>query len=228
MKSKKLIITIALVIPLLFGACTACPTYYKDGGTVEYNYIVLKVIKWDTLEGKNYTEAYVFPMSLLPVVDFLHDREEKDFEKLLSSAYPAILNEPYGLKLLFNSDFDSKSEKLYKKIVSRGKRNNYFLLGAMLGDEPTAFCLPNTVCPLTSGDIAFLLLTDINCHDDWEKRLFPTELTERADFSAALMFDYLHESRENRILVARSLMEHYIDANENLKRYFEHLAGKEE
>lgn len=214
MKSKKLIITIALVIPLLSGACTACPTYYKDGGTVEYNYIVLKVIKWDTLEGKNYTEAYVFPMSLLPVVDFFHDREEKDFEALLKSTKAEL--EP-----LFEK---RKSEKLYKKIVSRGERNNYFLLGAMLGDEPTAFCLPNTVCPLTSGDIAFLLLTDINCHDDWQKRLFPSELTERADFSAALMFDYLHESRENRILVARSLLEHYIDANENLKRYFEHLA----
>ena len=218
MQSKKLIITIALVIPLSFGACTACPTYYKDGGTVEYNYIVLKVIKWDTLEGKNYTEAYVFPMSLLPVVDFLHDREEKDFEALLKSAKAEL--EP-----LFE---ERKSEKLYKKIVSRGKRNNYFLLGAMLGDEPTAFCLPNTACPLTSGDIAFLLLTDINCRDDWEKRLFPSELTERADFSASVMFDYLHESRENRILVARALMEHYIDANENLKRYFEHLAGKEE
>ena len=217
MKSKKLIITIALAIPLSFGACTACPTYYKDGGTVEYNYIVLKVIKWNSLSGKDYVETLVFPKSLL-TVNSLYDREEKDFEALLKSAKAEL--EP-----LFE---ERKSEKLYKKIVERGKRNNYFLLGAMLGDEPTAFCLPNTACPLTSGDIAFLLLTDINCRDDWEKRLFPSELTERADFSASVMFDYLHESRENRILVARALMEHYVDANENLKRYFEHLAGKEE
>ena len=85
MKSKKLIITIALVIPLLFGACTACPTYYKDGGTVEYNYIVLKVIDWNSLSGKDYVETLIFPKSLLPV-DFLYDREEKDFEALLKSA----------------------------------------------------------------------------------------------------------------------------------------------
>lgn len=217
MKSKKLIVTIALAVPLLFGACTACPTYYKDGGTVEYNYIVLKVIKWNSLSGKDYVETLVFPKSLL-TVNSLYDREEKDFEALLKSTKAEL--EP-----LFD---ERKSEKLYKKIVSRGERNNYFLLGAMLGDEPTAFCLPNTACPLTDGDIAFLLLTDINCHDDWEKRLFPSELTERADFSVAAMFDYLHESRENRILVARALMEHYIDANDNLLRYFEHLAGKEE
>ena len=51
-----------LIIILLFIICLIpMPVYYKDGGTVTYTAIFYKIIKWNTLGGKQGTEIHVFP-----------------------------------------------------------------------------------------------------------------------------------------------------------------------
>lgn len=54
----------------------------------------------------------------------------------------------------------------------------------MLCNEPTKFYIPNIAVPLTDGDIAFMLLTDINCDGEYEKKLFPSFVTEKEGYSA--------------------------------------------
>ena len=214
---KKLILLFASIFAFLF---TSCVSYYKDGGTKTYNSIAYKRIEWHRLDGKNYTETHIFPMSLFPL-SYFDNREEKDFEELLKSAHIVALTAIYGYAPLHSLDtYQSSGNKNYDDFVKRGKKTNYFLIQKMLCDEPTSFCIPNFVVPLTDGDIAFMLLTDINCTDDWEKTLIPAEITEKDGYSAADLFAYLHESRENRIEVAKKLLENYID-DDFLKECFE-------
>jgi len=57
MKKKCKILLIILFIICLI----PIPTFYKDGGTVEYSAILYKIIDWNQLEGKQGTELHIFP-----------------------------------------------------------------------------------------------------------------------------------------------------------------------
>ncbi|MBQ5498751.1 MAG: hypothetical protein IIT73_03005, partial [Treponema sp.] len=57
MKKKYKILLIILFIICLI----PIPTFYKDGGTVEYSAILYKIIDWNQLEGKQGTELHIFP-----------------------------------------------------------------------------------------------------------------------------------------------------------------------
>lgn len=208
-------------------SCASCVTFVKDGGTVVYNSGAVKIIDWHTLEGKKYRETHIFPMSLFPL-DHFNYREEKDFERLLKSAFPQVLTAINGYLPLDSSCMNDqpKVKKCYNTILNYGMEVNYYLIQRMICDEPTMFCLPNIVCPLTDGDIAFMLLCDINCKDEYEQRLFPAELISKPGYSAADMFSYLHESRENRIAVALRLLDEYIK-DEDIRSYFR-VSCKEE
>lgn len=97
----------------------------------------------------------------------------------------------------------------------------------MLCNEPTKFYIPNIAVPLTDGDIAFMLLTDINCDGEYEKKLFPSFVTEKEGYSARYLFDYLHASDSNCIYVAQKLLEHYVeDKDGNLSFDIEYLSCK--
>ena len=209
------------MIVLFFAVFTlsSCVSFVKDGGTTVYNYGVYKRIEWNRLDGKHYTETHIFPASLFPL-SYFDNREEKDFEKLLQSSCSEDISAVNGYLPLCSLDtYPSSGNKNYDAIAKRGTKSNYYLIRRMICDEPIVFCIPNFVVLLTDGDIAFMLLTDINCTDEWEKVLLPAEITEKHGYSAADLFGCLHESRENRIAVAKALLENYID-DENLKKSF--------
>ncbi len=205
MNKKRVCIGI-LILTLIM---TSCVRHWKDGGTVTYDLGVCKIIKWNTLEGKNYTETHFFPMSLFSLNYFNH-REEKDFEELLESAIPQGPEQPYEMLHTLNT-YPSSGNKYYDAYVKRGPKVNYYLIERMLCDEPTNFFIPDIASPLTDGDIAFILLTDINCKDNWEEKLFPHYVLEKEGYTSRYLFDYLHASKSNRIDVAKKLLEQYIE-----------------
>ncbi len=119
------------------------------------------------------------------------------------------------------------AEKKYDAYVKHGKASNHYLIKRMLCNEPTKFYIPNIAVPLTDGDIAFMLLTDINCDGEYEKKLFPSFVTEKEGYSARYLFDYLHASDSNCIYVAQKLLEHYVeDKDGNLSFDIEYLSCK--
>ena len=168
--------------------------------------------------------ALILPFVLISCISS-DDREEKEFEKLLESAKPEG-QEPY--EMLHSLDtYPSSGNKKYDAYVKRGKASNYYLIKRMLCNEPTKFYIPNIAVPLTDGDIAFMLLTDINCDDEYEKKLFPSFVTEKEGYSARYLFDYLHASDSNRIYVAQKLLEYYVeDKDGNLSSDIEYLSCK--
>lgn len=205
---------------------TSCETFVDDGGTVVRNYGVYKVIEWNRPDGKHYAESHVFPLSLFPL-SFFDGREEKEFEKILDRDVLRAFTTTTGYVELHSLDtYPSSGSENYDDFVRRGKKTNYFLIKRMLRDEPTMFFIPNIAFPLTDGDIAFMLLCDINCADGWEEKLFPASVTKIDGYSARALFDFLHDSKENRIFVARKLLAHYID-DETLRNHFESFTKDE-
>ena len=195
-----------LILPFILSSCIR---HWKDGGTVTYDFFVCKVISWDTLEGKQYTETHFFPKSLLPL-DAFTDREENEFDALLESAKPKGQDEPY-VELHSLDTYPSSGNKKYDAYVKRGKEVNYYLIRRMLCNEPTKFYIPDIASPLTDGDIAFMMLTDINCDDGWEEKLFPSFVTGKEGYTSRYLFDYLHASESNRLEVAQKLLEYYVE-----------------
>ncbi|MBR4004550.1 MAG: hypothetical protein IKI90_01750 [Treponema sp.] len=210
-----------LVLPFILSSCIR---HWKDGGTVTYDLLVCKIISWDTLAGKQYTEIHFFPKSLLSL-DAFADREEKEFEALLESAKPKGQDEPY-VELRSLDTYPSSGNKKYDAFVKRGKEVNYYLIRRMLNNKPTKFYIPDIAAPLTDGDIAFMMLTDINCDDGWETKLFPSFVTGKEGYTSRYLFDYLHASESNRLEVAQKLLEHYVeDKNGYLGAGFEMKAA---
>ena len=153
-------------------------------------------------------------------------QEVKEFEELLKSAKPDGQDEPYQ-ELHSLDTYPSSGNKKYDALVKRGKDINYYLIRRMLCNKPTKFYIPDIAAPLTDGDIAFMLLTDINCDDGWEKKLFPSFVTNKERYSARYLFDYLHASESNRIYVAQKLLENYVeDKTGNLSSDLENLSNK--
>ncbi|MBP5451457.1 MAG: hypothetical protein J6Y16_04385 [Treponema sp.] len=210
-----------VVLPFILSSCIR---HWKDGGTVTYDLLVCKVISWDTLEGKQYTETHFFPKSLLPL-DAFTDREENEFDALLESAKPKGQDEPY-VELHSLDTYPSSGNKKYDACVKRGKEVNYYLIRRMLNNESTQFYIPDIATPLTDGDIAFMMLTDINCDDGWEEKLFPSFVTEKEGYTSRYLFDYLHASESNRLEVAQKLLDYYVeDKNGYLGTGFEMKAA---
>ncbi len=212
-----------LVLPFVLSSCIR---HWKDGGTVTYDFFVCKIISWNSLDGKQYTEIHFFPDSLFSL-DTFDDREEKEFDALLESAKPDGQDEPY-VELHSLDTYPSSGNKKYDAYVKRGKEVNYYLIRRMLNNEPTKFYIPDIATPLTDGDIAFMMLMDINCDDDgWEKKLFPSFVTEKEGYTARYLFDYLHASESNRLEVAQKLLEHYVeDKNGLLSSHFKYLSSR--
>ena len=228
---KQMSLFAILIFSLLFSSCVM---HYKDGGTTTCNFLIFKVINWNTLSGKRYSEIVFFPKSLYRL-DYFDGREEKDFEKLLASAKPKNQDfsekpdspEESFVELHSLDSYPSSGNKLYDAYVRRGTKTNYYLIRRMICGEPTNFFIPDIASPLTDGDIAFMLLTDINCNDGWEKNLFPASVLEKEGYTARCLFDYLHASQSNRIDVARKLLEHYIDDETGyLHDGIDHLANR--
>lgn len=164
------------------------------------------------------------------VAHYKDGREEKDFEKILASAGSVEPHSPEESFVELHSldTYPSSGNKFYDAYVKRGTKTNYYLIRRMLFDEPTNFFIPDIATPLRDGDIAFMLLTDINCAEDgYEKNLFPSYVLEKEGYSAHYLFDYLHASESNRIEVARRLLEHYIDDETgHLHNYIERMSRK--
>jgi len=193
---------------------SSCTSRIKDGGSVVNNLGFIKIIKWHSLSGKNYTESHIFPASLFPL-DYYDMKEERDFDRLLKSARLQASEKTQGYAELRFPNMDKPSNnKFYDDYLKRGKKTNYYLLNRMLCDTPTMFFIQDIATPLTDGDIAFMLLYDINCHDKIEncgKKLFPAENFKQNNFTYRTLFDYLHASRENRLYVAKQMLENFID-----------------
>ena len=95
-------------------------------------------------------------------------------------------------------------DKKYKKITADYGNTNY-LLEKAASEDPTNYCIPNLVCPMTEGDIAICMLLDMYPMSDdcFENTMY--ENVKREYGSAADFWRYIHTSAENRNAIIRKI-----------------------
>jgi hypothetical protein len=125
-----------------------------------------------------------------------------------SSSFEAIINlsdpiEELGKEVLYSIDLHGSSgNKNYDKMYSEGKVHNKYLLNKALSEEITNFCIPNVTGFLSEGDIAIMLLLDINykgSDQEWINTFVPMNLIEDYYTRGSIVWwSWIHGSSENR------------------------------
>ncbi len=123
----------------------------------------------------------------------------KDSKKIFDGILSSQINEQ---NVLASVDMVSSSgNKYYDKMYKQGKIHNTFLLEKAYSDNITNYYIPNIV-RLTVGDVAIMLLIDINFKGTdakWKKIFVKKEmLTKYNQEGSKIWWNWIHEKRENR------------------------------